>query len=161
GDVGRHRELHVQCHQRRRRVLRRGVQSRRARRGRDLDKRPRRQLMPDVFLYLGAASPSDITLTDPTVLSGGGVNGEALPAGVAAIAAVGTAIATGAATTSPVGVSAGSAVGTAIATGAATTAPVGVSAGSAVGAPVATGAAVVSPNGQAATSAVGTAIATG
>jgi hypothetical protein len=52
--------------------------------------------VPDVYLYAGEAAPSDITLSDPTVLRGGGgptiVAADANSAGLSTVAGLGVAL---------------------------------------------------------------------
>jgi hypothetical protein len=117
--------------------------------------------MSDVFLYQGDANQTDITLSDPTVLRGGGTNAEALPEGVQAVASIGTAVGSGEAVVDASGIAASSAVGSAVASGLASATPAGVSALALSGDPVASGAAVAVLAGVEAAAVVGQPVATG
>jgi len=94
--------------------------------------------MPAINLVPGVpntktGSPSrafQTTQRDPTA------NGTATPAGVSAVAAIGTAIATGDASTAPTGVSSTSAIGAAVSHGDALASPAGLQTTSTLGSPL-------------------------
>jgi hypothetical protein len=119
--------------------------------------------MTDCFLYPGAATPTDITTSDPTVLrsGGGAVDATIAVSGVSCLAAIGLAVVIGTATIAAAGVSAASAIGTGTHTGTAVVAPSGVSAATAIGTVTKSGGAVVAPSGVSSTSAIGTVTKTG
>jgi len=100
-------------------------------------------------------------VTGAPTFADGVVDGVAFPAGVAALASVGTAVATGGAIVSAVGVSSLASLGTAAATGGAFTTIVGVATSAAVGAATGAGAGTTAVVGVAAAATMGTATATG
>jgi hypothetical protein len=116
--------------------------------------------MADIFNYAGDASPSNVKLTDPTILSGA-TNGSITVTGVACAMAIGTVIASGDATQVCTGISCASATGTVVATGPAGVASTGVSSASAIGTVVLSGLGSITQTGTGATNGIGTSVISG